>query len=134
MIANPSRGRVVRDALLAWLYEHRSDVGARHLSEFLGHERAVHQGRPFSDDEIGAAAAVLRDQGLVAASGVEELRWPLNAIIEPAGIAYIEDGPPSPAETNVINFHGDVDSSQVQQASPSAQQESGLPSDPEAAR
>ncbi|MGI8682342.1 MAG: hypothetical protein ACR2JO_09520 [Mycobacteriales bacterium] len=93
----------------------------------------MHEGQPFSADEIGAAAAVLQDQGLIDAEGVAEFRWPVLAIIELAGIAYIEDGPPSPRETSVIHFHGDVDGSQVQQASPGAEQDSGLPSDPEAA-
>jgi hypothetical protein len=132
MTASVSRGRAVREALLAWLYDRRAEVGATQLSRFVGDARAVHEGRPFSADEIGAAAAVLQNQGLVDAGGVAELRWPLIATIEPAGIAYVEDGPPRQGD-NVINFHGDVLGSQVQQASPSARQGAGLPPDPGAA-
>lgn len=121
----PTPGRAVRESLLAWLYERRSASSPAFLTDFMSDSRATHGDQDLTWDDIGSAAAVLAQQGLASTDGVDEARWPIMALITPAGIAHVEDGPASLSGTNALTVHGDVIDSQVQQGTLESEQQGG---------
>ena len=94
VMMNPvRRSQAVRDALLAWLYGHRTHLqGAIHVDKFLSDPHSAYAGQFFSLHDIDDAASYLRDKELIKGTGIEQRRGPVIAAITASGIDCIEQG------------------------------------------
>ncbi len=82
-----------RMGLVEWL-DHVGAASVRTLAAldgFGGDVRADFYGQPFTADEMDAAAAWLRDRGLIDGISVEELLGPVRAHLTNAGLDCVEN-------------------------------------------
>ncbi len=122
------RRKACRSALLTWLYDqHGGSQPLLVVSDFLRDPRSLAETPPYSPSEVAAAAQYLEDGDCI------EVLWgmggsgrkPTRARISHLDMRAIEAGPsssPGAATINVVYVAGDVRDSQMQQASPEADQ------------
>jgi hypothetical protein len=87
------RSQAARNALLAWLYEQRTDPrGSVIVDNVLRSPHGAFNGQFFGIDDVDDAASYLREKGLIAGSGADQRRGPVLARITAEGMDCIERG------------------------------------------
>jgi hypothetical protein len=115
------RNRIARNALLMWLHDQgETPQGSVLLDRFLDDPGSAVEGHFLSTPDLDAAAAYLRDKGLIqGVATVSGRQGPVRARLTAEGIDCIENGGNvaeylTPRESRVTyNFHGPVSGTNV---------------------
>lgn len=85
-----ARSTAARDAVLDWLYSREGGSDPSSVDDMEGDPRASFEGDAFSTSELEAAAAYLKDRGLVEGSSAQQRADPLRPKLTPDGVDCVE--------------------------------------------
>lgn len=99
------RARNLRSALHRWIWEQTDNAGREAVRPHdICNDGLSYFGSPYTQNEVGRAAAYLEDKGWIEGPGVGRGQGPIKARLTPAGRAHIEgDTESTPAISHVVN-------------------------------